>query len=52
MDNLTLLGILITVVWLLVFGYYFYVSRQQREIIDDVDELKGLLESREHGEES
>ncbi len=52
MDNLTLLGIIITIVWLAVFGYYFYTSRQQSEIIGDIDELQALLETRERTDES
>ncbi|HUS94120.1 MAG TPA: CcmD family protein [Patescibacteria group bacterium] len=52
MDNLTLLGIVITVVWLGVFGYYFYTSRQQSEIFGDIDELQAILETRERSDES
>jgi hypothetical protein len=52
MDNLTLLGIIITVVWLVVIGYYFYTSRQQSRIIEDVDELRALLDAREQADDS
>lgn len=52
MDNITLLGIVITVVWLIVIGYYFYTSRQQKGIIEEVDELRSLVEAREQVDDS
>ena len=52
LDNLTLLGIIITVVWLVVIGYYFYTSRQQSGIIEDIDELRALLDASEQADES
>jgi hypothetical protein len=52
LDNLTLLGIIITVLWLVVIGYYFYTSRQQSGIIEDVDELRALLDATEQADES
>lgn len=51
LDNLTLLGIVITVVWLAIIGYYFYVSRKQTEIIEEVDELRNTLQALEQAEE-
>jgi CcmD family protein len=44
LDNLTLLGIAIIIIWLLLFGYYFVTSRQQGEVIEEVEELKKMLE--------
>ncbi len=43
MDNLTLVAILIIVLWLAAIGYYFYTSRQQDNISDELDELREML---------
>ena len=44
MSNITLLGIFIIFIWLAAIAYYFYVSRQQGEIIDEIDELREELD--------
>ena len=44
MSNLTLLAIAITLLWLAAFGYYLYVSRQQRGISDEINQLREQLE--------
>lgn len=48
LDNLTLLALLIIGVWVLTFVLYFYTSRQQKEIREELDALRALLE--EEGE--
>ncbi|MCA9946172.1 MAG: hypothetical protein H6656_13975 [Ardenticatenaceae bacterium] len=48
-ENLTLVIILIVVFWLGAFGYYLYTSRQQKEIVDELEKLnKKLDESEKH----
>ena len=44
MNNLTLLGLLIIFLWLVAIGYYFYVSRKQREISTEIEELRETLD--------
>ncbi len=44
MDNLTLLAIFITLLWFAVLAYYFYVSRQQRDIAEEIEELRDMLD--------
>jgi hypothetical protein len=43
LENLTLLAIIIILLWLASLTYYFYVSRQQKEIQKDVDWLREQL---------
>jgi hypothetical protein len=43
LDNLNLLAIVIILLWLGSLAYYFYVSRQQKEIQKDVDWLREQL---------
>jgi len=42
-DNLTLLALFIMVLWLAAIGYYFYTSRQQDTISQEIDDLRELL---------
>jgi preprotein translocase subunit YajC len=51
MDNLTLIAIVIIVVWLFALGFYFYISRQQKDIVEDMDELRESLDESEDGEQ-
>lgn len=44
LDNLTILAVVIIVFWLGALAFYFYTSRQQRSIRDDLDALRGRLE--------
>jgi preprotein translocase subunit YajC len=44
LNNLTLLGLLIIFLWLVAYGYYFYVSRKQRDISAEIDELRDELD--------
>lgn len=45
LDNLTLLAVLIILFWLGAIAYYFYTSRQHRQIRDELDELRKMLEN-------
>ena len=47
LDNLTLLAIIIIVVWVATLAYYFHVSRQQKEIREDLDALRAMLDEEE-----
>ncbi len=51
MSNITLLSILIIFIWLAAIAYYFYVSRQQSEIIDEIDDLREELDRLEGAQE-
>jgi len=33
------------VLWLAAIGYYFYTSRQQNEISEEIDQLREMLDS-------
>lgn len=44
LENLTLLAIIIIVFWLGALGYYFYTSRQQSDIQDDLTSLRAKLD--------
>lgn len=44
MDNLAFLGLFIILLWLVAYGYYFYVSRKQRDISSEIDELRDELD--------
>ncbi len=51
MDNLTLVAIVIIVMWLFALGFYFYISRQQKDIVKEMDELLESLDESEDGEQ-
>ena len=44
MNNIAILGLLITLLWLAAIAYYFYVSRQQREISNELEGLRDMLD--------
>lgn len=44
MDNFTLVAIIIIVFWLAAIAFYLYLSRQQREISEEIDDLKARLD--------
>lgn len=46
-ENLTLVIVLIAVLWLGAYGYYLYTSRQQEEIVDDLERLNKKLDEAE-----
>lgn len=46
-ENLVTLVIIILILWVGAFGYYLYTSRQQREIVDQVEKLREKLNASE-----
>lgn len=44
LDNLTLLALVIIVVWAATLAFYFYTSRQQKEIREELEAVEALLE--------
>ena len=52
MDNLVLIAIIIILLWLAAIGYYFYLSRQQRDLADEIQKLRDMLGSRQEEGES
>ena len=44
LDNLTLLAVIIIVVWMAALAFYFYTSRQQKEIREELEAVRALLE--------
>jgi CcmD family protein len=46
-DNLTLLAVIIIAVWVATLAYFFYMSRQQTEIRDELKELREMLDRKE-----
>jgi hypothetical protein len=43
LDNLYLLAAIIIVLWLATLAYYFYTSRQHKDIQKEIDWLRGRL---------
>jgi hypothetical protein len=43
LENLTLIALFLIVIWLAAIGYYFYTSRQQKAISQEMDELREML---------
>jgi len=46
-ENLTLVIVIITVLWLGAYAYYLYTSRQQKNIADEVEQLQKKLDEAE-----
>lgn len=44
LDNLTILATVIIVFWLGALAFYFYTSRQQKDIRAELDALRARLE--------
>ena len=42
-DNLMLIVVLVTVLWLGAFVYYFMLSRQQEDIAETIDQIQQKL---------
>lgn len=51
MNNLALIGIAITLLWMVALGFYFYTSRQQRTISKEMDTVRDLLDESEDNSE-
>ena len=50
LDNLALLAGLIVILWLVAFGIYFFTTRQQRALEQDLSGLQQLLDEEERDE--
>lgn len=46
-ENLTLVIILITILWLGAYAFYLYTSRQQKNIADELEQLQHKLDEDE-----
>ncbi|MEW5988478.1 MAG: hypothetical protein AB1791_17755 [Chloroflexota bacterium] len=46
LENLALLGIIIIVLWLISLAFYFRVSRQHKEIQQEIEALRALLDEK------
>ena len=51
MDNITLVAVGIIALWLVAIAFYLIVSRQQGELIKDIDELEKTMEKSEEEQE-
>jgi preprotein translocase subunit YajC len=47
LDNLLTVAIIIIVLWLGAMAFYFYVSRRQRELEEDIEKLRERLDKDE-----
>jgi uncharacterized protein YneF (UPF0154 family) len=43
-DNLLLVIIIIVVLWVGLYGYYWVTSRQQKDIVDQIEHLQQKLD--------
>jgi len=46
-ESLTLVIVLIAILWLGAYGVYLYISRQQKDIVDDLERLNKKLDEAE-----
>lgn len=51
LNNLALIGIVIIVFWIAAIGYYIYTSRQQKELTNEIEEIREILDDSENGSE-
>lgn len=51
MNNLALLGSGIVLLWIIALGFYFYTSRQQKSISEEIENVRELLEESEDNPE-
>ncbi len=50
-DNITLVAVGIIALWLVAIAFYLIISRQQGELIKDIDELEKTMENSEEEQE-
>jgi hypothetical protein len=43
-DNLILVAVVIIVLWLGAMAYYYFVSRQQNDLADEIEKLRAQLD--------
>jgi flagellar basal body-associated protein FliL len=51
LNNLTLIGIVIIVLWIAAAAYYLYTSRQQKELASEIEEIREILDRSDDGSE-
>jgi hypothetical protein len=39
-----LVAVIVSVLWIAAIAFYFYTVRQQRDIVEDIDELREKLD--------
>ena len=44
MDNFVLIAAIISVLWIATIAFYIYTVRQQRDIVENIDELRVKLD--------
>ena len=44
-ENLTVIIVIVVVLWLIGFGVYFYASHQQKDLSNQISNLKEKLDS-------
>ena len=44
--NLLAVGVIIAIFWVVVFGFYLYTSRQQRNIGQEIDTIQQQLDGK------
>ena len=49
-ENLTVLAIVIIVIWVAAFAYYLRMSRRQRQLREELDGLRAMLDDEENSE--
>jgi len=50
-ENLITIVIIVTIFWVGAFAYYFFLSRQQQDIADEIEEIKQMLETERNRED-
>ena len=46
-ENWTLVVVIIALLWLGAYGFYLYTSRQQQDIVDDLERLNKKMDEAE-----
>lgn len=46
LGNFVLVGVIITLIWIVCYGVYLYVSSQQQNIAQDIEQVEKKLNSR------
>jgi Tfp pilus assembly protein PilO len=44
-ENMLVIVIIVTIFWVGAFAYYFFLSRQQADIAEDIEKLQKQLDS-------
>lgn len=46
LGNFVLVGVIITLIWIVCYGLYLYVSSQQQHIVQDMEQVEKKLNKR------